>query len=346
MFTFATRLPREVNRYLTFSYPLQWQVWLATATVCLAMFLALHSVGQLDAELTSRGRQKAFNTFAITFCNVIGESVDQRFLSLKVGRPTQILLATWVPMACVMALAYQSNLFAALMKADVERPVDSFQDVVDRDIKMYIAGATLIPFLLKTSPRETDRRAFADHGVLFQKTESGDAPSFVREDVLSGKGVISNIPETLLGYRHIYRLGRNLQVGSFPSGYYFGMGHPMRDQVNFMMQVLIDVGMVQRLQATHSWKHSYPERQHYRKQRHEPWRALDMEPFLSFYLVGGVLLSTSVLMFGVELGLVLALRKRLKKRSRRFGVQTSGTMPTLLHLVLKGVKKNEGCGRH
>ncbi len=58
---------------------------------------------------------------------IINESFDESLISLDKSATSNLVVLTYVPMACLIGMAYQSNLLAFLVRERREAPVDTFQ---------------------------------------------------------------------------------------------------------------------------------------------------------------------------------------------------------------------------
>lgn len=298
VFSLATRLPARKSSLLTLVYPFHWRVWLVVSTSTLLMSVTLTVVNRL-LTLSDSPQVLDFDSFSVFSISVgimISEGILHRLLSLKTSLTMHILLLVWIPMSCLIGMAYQSNLLAALVKADMDEPVGTFEDIIAKDVKIYLTKATVVPHLLSKSPRETVRRAYLKQAVFVTQNEDGSSQDYLFSDTLDDRAVYDSFTERLTGMGHLFQAGRQLGIGLFPCGFYCKINDPLMEAANPVVQILIDVGIYRRLAEAYSWERTAPEREFYRRAAHRPWWPVTFHNVLSTLVpcVGLLLLSCAV----------------------------------------------------
>jgi hypothetical protein len=149
----VTGYPKAKNSQLLLLYPFNAAVWyfLGAAAVSGTVFLlAAALVHKLDPYLE------------IMFCvsTLFCESLDDKCNKLKFPYSRSIFLMFWLPMVLLLSLAYNSNLRAALFKIGKEKPVDTFEDMLEANLIGYLAQDSYFEWAMKNSPTAIIREAF------------------------------------------------------------------------------------------------------------------------------------------------------------------------------------------
>lgn len=101
--------------------------------------------------------------------------------------PFLLAFATWMSLSLVLNLAYKTSLLSMLARVTKERPVDTFQDFLDRQLGLYLMRGTAMTFLLGTSPFQAHRRVLSvgvrQRGQFFE----GDLPDEVNQLIQEGR---------------------------------------------------------------------------------------------------------------------------------------------------------------
>ena len=138
-------------------------------------------------------------------------------------------------------MAYQSLLLSALVKVRLEDPINSYQDILDRDLPLYIVSNTIVEHLFKTSPFAIVRETFEKQSILFRTNSEGGSPAHILDAITDGKAVGNTALSRYFGSRHKHRITEKLTVGTFPCGYYYDMNNPLLYKANGIIQILMTV---------------------------------------------------------------------------------------------------------
>lgn len=298
---FKTKKPGQASRLLTIVEPFNWQVWSAVAaSICLA-YLALVLVGRFSAR---KSEKDYFLIWSIALGVMINEGVPDRLLKIS-GKDyhRQILLFFWIPMACLIGMAYQSDLRAALIKTDFEKPVDSYQDVLDQNLILLVAKNTVVAWWLSNSPIDVVEEAFlkrSDIGLF--DLVNGRLPAWVMETVMRGEGVIETTKsrEFAINGHRLHR-PNNLDIGNFNCGYFLAPNHPLKHNITKAIGRFVQGGLYIKLFDEVLWKTNLQKREDLRNEVITPlWSALEVNHVLPIFLLQPITLACAVAAFVVE----------------------------------------------
>ncbi len=242
-FEFLTPYPKSVPAYLTLIEPYTWQVWVASVVCifCLSLFLFIEIKTMSRYVNISSEEHDPFFLMNVTFGILINEAIPNWLLSLKTRKTKQLILLFWIPVACLLGMAYQSNLLSSLVKTGKEKSIDTYQDLIDNGVHLFLRRNTIVKYLLDTHPNDIVKEA---HKMTVYHTL--DDPVHT-QDFKKGKFVFDTILARYIGKRHLARQGKFLGLGPFPCGYYFGINNPVLQKANKLLQMLIDTGVHQRI---------------------------------------------------------------------------------------------------
>ncbi len=267
-FYFVTTYPKIAPAYLTLVEPLSWKVWVALVATIICMAAAFYLQTRVMSWCVHVPKQEK-DKFLLTITvigGVINEAVPNELLSLKTWRSKQLLLVFWIPVACLIGMAYQSNLLSSLVKVRKEKPIDTFQDILDNGMTMFIMENSIVPYLMDSHPNPTLQLA---HQKLSERYTVPDAAS------LTIKAAFDIAISRHVGRRHLYRAGKELDIGTFPCGYYYGINHPIQKS-NDVLHIFLQAGIVSKITKDYFWIFSLPEREFYRHEEVEEAKPLSV----------------------------------------------------------------------
>ncbi len=294
-FFFATGYPNRKSRYQTIVDVFNWQVWAASLASALAMLVAM--------LVTHKALTSVFDGYKV-FSKVTGiminEGLPDRLVTLNTYRSLSLLIMTWIPCACLLSMAYQSNLLSSLVKVQLEKPIDTFQQILDNDITVYYRQNTGVSILLSGNPIPIIQKAYKKRGKPYENPTIEERAAIFK-DVEGGKGVLDNTYSSIVSISHRLRIGRELEYGAFPCGYYYGINNPVLRDSNVILQRMIDSGVFQSIVLRAYWRDSAGVRGHYRNvQLEEAWNPLGLEHTAPIFLVP-LLLLVAIIPFAIEL---------------------------------------------
>ena len=98
----------------------------------------------------------------------VSEGVSPKWKHLRLqNRHGLALLFLWLPCGTLLSAAFTSNLLASLVAVETERPVDTFEQLVQRGEMIAMLRSTLLIRLMKESPREIVRRAHKVSSICY-----------------------------------------------------------------------------------------------------------------------------------------------------------------------------------
>lgn len=245
---FGTRTLARVDKYNDLVLPFRDNVWLGIVCVIVAFCIVLF----LTKRAMENDSDDLFSLFIMSFGLMINESACTRRMSLSTYYSRQILLVTWVLPATFFGMAYQSNLLAFLIKVPLEEPVNSYQDIIDRDMTMYLFRG--VPHSIWTeSPVPVVKTAFQKS--YLDKKNSTVLKTISTEDaiasVVAGTGVFplrlneAKSQEQYISYPHClgFRIAYEAEIVTMMSGYHWSMNHPLRDKGNRIFLAMRESGL-------------------------------------------------------------------------------------------------------
>ncbi len=267
------KIPDNRNSLWTIIYPFRTHVWTSTLV---ALLIAIGALVLVDyASGPYRGpwnRRDLFCNFAVAWGALINENVSARLVNLSTSSESRVLvLAIWLPMSFLLCLAYQTNLLASLIHQDAEKPLDTFQDILDYpDMVVYVMKFSLSPQLMKTSIDPSVRKVFRDqveprglvHSFALPQhfenwdffAQISDPSLFPLDLVMEGKAAMSSTDVTIIGARHLFRRGKHLSLGSLPCGYYFSLNFPLKPRIDALVLWALESGVHGHLLEMENWR--------------------------------------------------------------------------------------------
>ncbi len=214
---------------------------------------------------------------------------------------------TWLPTACLLSMAYKSNLLASLVKVSEENPVDTFDDILERDMTVFLGRGSLAAHLLATSPKPVVRRAYIDSYLAkggaydFAGSREDPVPRRVSDAVAEGMGVQDAIESNFAAGRT--RRGAGLTVGNFQCAYYYREDLPILAGLDRLVTALVESGIYSRRYRHHLWLSTKKERDYMRKHggdEDDRNAALDFSHVVSAFLVMALTLAAAAAAFIIE----------------------------------------------
>ncbi len=274
--------------------PFNMTVWIGLITSFLGMWLSMFLVGKYAPQL----RIGSFETFSTALGMVINEGVPNKYFMLRRGTARKILLLTWLPMACLLSMAYTSNLLASLVKMQQDKPIDTFQEVLALNIPIYFNSKTLAKNLMASSPIPIVNEAYEKQGKLY---DLPDAEVFqFAEDTIASGGAFDNIEMRMHGNKHQWRIGKHLSFYSTPVCYHMAINNPILANMSASFGRMVDSGLYKGMQDKYIFEMEFRERAFYRNRAHESaWHELSLGHLSSAFWIFGIL-AMSVMSFLVE----------------------------------------------
>ncbi len=293
------KYPDLIDSYKTLLGPYNFPVWMAVLATITSSAIFLIIVTRFLGD----DNDSWFVMTVPSYSALISESMPYHVMYAQMNVPKWTLLSFLIPLSTLLSHAYRSNLLASLIKQEHEKPVDTYQDIINRDMTIYIINGSAMPFFLANSPNPTVAQAFRNNLVRkggFYSTVKGKTPARVWDDVFSGKGAIIFTRER---ERLYIRRGKQLHVGSFGCGYYFAMGHPLKARILRTIESLVESGTFQNLVNRFVWDMQVHLRHVTRMKalQKDIWTKLDNSHVAPVYLILAALIPLSCLFFMADL---------------------------------------------
>ncbi len=293
------KYPDLKSRYKTLLGPLNFAVWMAVlASVTSAAFILL-----LLNKYLGKNQCSPFVITVPSYNVLINEAMPLHFMYANMSVSKWFLLSFLIPMNTLLSHGYRSNLLASLIEHEHDKPVDTYQDIIDRDLTIYIINGTTVPPLLANSPNPTVVQAYWNNMIGkngIYASVKGETPARVWRDLDAGKGIIVRPKERESLY---IRRGKHLNVGSFICGYYLNMGHPLNAIIRKTVQTLFETGVYTNLVEQFVWARKAHLR-HTRRMKaleKDSWTKLENGHIMPVYLMSALLLVLSCLIFTCNL---------------------------------------------
>ena len=306
------KYPDDVTQYSTLVSPFGWWVWLFTAISIAAVYVFIIVVVRVDAH--NNIDMDIFQIGSITCGPMIFEPMHRKLFYFDKAAALRVLLFIWLPLSCLLGMSYRGNLLAFLVKTGKEKPIDTFDDVMERDLTMYLSRSSFGNAWAKSSPipymqKVYDNQVRKKNGsYTFDK--GGDWPAHVKQGVKEGTAIFTNIHIRAIGTRHMYREAKDAVIGLFPTGFYHAMNLPVMDKVKWIIWTLAEVGIVNKItEVDYFFDMAQPEREFYRHQVVEENKTVTLQHVLPIFLISIALVVLTVLLFLTELVVFKLSRK-------------------------------------
>ncbi len=281
---FMVNHPEPKDNYAKLTGPFDLMTWilLIATTIGVCNFLAISinmSKFFTNGLSTSEG-------LLVGFAIMIGQSLSRKQIGFNSAtNHNSVLIIIWMFTSYLIILAYKSDLLASLCRQDLEEPIDTYQDVLDRNFRAYVPLGTMTGHLLKTSPNPFVRY-FYNEAVSEVSFVKGKYSQEVLDEMYAGKAVINVIYESSLEtpgrvVKHIL-VGGNLQCG-----YYHRKNDFTMERVKTILDKFVDAGVKAKIVNRYIWKMSRKERNRLRNEdpvnRSEPLTISHFLPLFAFY---------------------------------------------------------------
>ncbi len=297
---FVAKHPESRTAYYTLAGPFDIATWILLMIAMLSMALLLAFSASLKYFDSLLGNP--LQSFLAGFGILITESLPTKQLSFQYLWKLKhicIALIIWLPTCYFISLAYRSNLLASLCRQELEDPIDTYEDVLERNMKAYVPLGTSAGRLLNTSPNPTVRHFYLK-AVTEVRFVKGGYPQDIREEMLSGKAVISGIKE--ITHKTSGRIAKHTLIsGNLHCGYYHRKNDFTMTRAKMVLDTLVEIGIKNKIVDGYIWRMSKPERVRLRSQdsvnRSEP---LTLSHFYSLFILHGafiVLVSSIALVW-------------------------------------------------
>lgn len=186
--SYAASVPKKVDDFNNLHLPFNFAVWVFVMISIGCVALAFLAIDKWSVKSNYDNFTLCTKSYAI----MINESISSQLTDINTTIPNQILLLTWLLSSFLISLAYQSNLLASFLAIKYEGPIDSFQDIIDKDLKMYLWG-----------DKEQNRKFFSYSKVSLMAFEQGHVKKnaiyeydgvylaqHIFDDLMDGKAVI------------------------------------------------------------------------------------------------------------------------------------------------------------
>ncbi len=135
-----SRAPRTITSWGNIVSPFRLDTWLSVLIVLIVIAISLlvsHRVYVL-LKIPVKDEPSPINFFLFTLCKVTEPEPLPWFRS---GTAGHLFVFIWTVFACIMVLFYLSNLRAYLMTLQHEEPIESLQDVVDNNRRVWMQNS-------------------------------------------------------------------------------------------------------------------------------------------------------------------------------------------------------------
>ncbi len=142
------KYPDLKSRYKTLLGPFNLLVWMAL----LAMIILTSVTLMVSNKYLTKRNDSLFDTTVPSYSVLISESMPHHVMYANMSISKWTLLSFLIPLSTLLCHSYRSNLLASLVELQHEKPVDTYQDIMDRDITIYLANGTTVLPLSANSP--------------------------------------------------------------------------------------------------------------------------------------------------------------------------------------------------
>ncbi len=142
-FKFMNMKPGPVTQLLTLTYPFDSQTWSMSILSCIFAFFAIFLANfSLNSVVT------AFQAVSFSLSPVLREPMPANMDNIGHHWYTRVVLNIWFLSGILLSYAYSCNLLANLVSVSTEKPVDTFQDILDNGHMLTVLeGNSLLPYM-------------------------------------------------------------------------------------------------------------------------------------------------------------------------------------------------------
>ncbi len=162
---FVERKPPKTDTFYTLLTPFDALTW-ASTFVCLAMVSLAFLIIRGSADIP---RSSTFHMFSIASLPLVCESVPLSWFGIRVKYQGYFLLILWLPFATLLSFSYESTLLSKLVSVSKEKPIDTFERLLESNLPMFIFKNSFTPTMLKSHPRRVIREVY-QRNVLEHKS--------------------------------------------------------------------------------------------------------------------------------------------------------------------------------
>ncbi len=253
---FSNKKPGPVTPLLTLKYPFDYATWTMFYVSCVYVYLAI-----LLFKIVLNGRVTGFQALSLSLSPVLRQS------SLRTGGElwnhwySKTVLNVWFLCGILLSYAYTCNLLANLISAESEKPVNTFQDILDQSHMLTVLdGNSLVPFMANSKNKVIQEVYKVWHSCSSFYFSSSSL--FFKVAVLEQGGIFHNrqfsdyqlkrlndgtasrlLPKDLIyGTRHVEKLGTEVLFSRHTS-YTFKRGHPLKPEIERVILGLHEGGV-------------------------------------------------------------------------------------------------------
>ncbi len=164
-FILSNKKPGPVTQLMTLIYPFEAKTWTMFIISCAFTYAAI-----LLAKLNINSNVTSFQALSLSLSPVLREPMPTGTSYFWHHWYSKVVLNIWFLCGILLSYAYTCNLLANLVSVETEKPVDTFQDILEQGHMLTVlAGNSLIPFLA-TSKNKVIKKVYKVKTHLFVRT--------------------------------------------------------------------------------------------------------------------------------------------------------------------------------
>lgn len=183
---------------------------------------------------------------------MVAGSVPDRYFNIRMTHAGFLSFFIWMAAMLLITSAYKSNLLASLIVVEYEKPLDTYQEILDRGVTLATFNGAIMSEIMKNSHRPVMREildvAVAKRGGSYK----GKVPKHLLDGIEQGRAAIQTADINMIGQRHKLRFASDF-LEKVPAGFFLKINHPYMDTYNIMLMRLIESGVFHQ-QWNYLWK--------------------------------------------------------------------------------------------
>ena len=96
-----------------------------------------------------------------------GHNGTNYVFSRSCSRARLVLVLHWIIVGCILSVSYKAVLRTMFMKIEYEKPIDTVDDLLESEIKLYVAGDTPLKDFMEAKPTQKIRDLYTKKRIEY-----------------------------------------------------------------------------------------------------------------------------------------------------------------------------------
>ncbi len=191
-----------------------------------------------------------FIDFSIVLVPLLNTNIKVKrwYKIVKYRQGFAVIITFWTFVGLFLSRAYRSTLLASLIKRDIEKSPETFQELLDAKFEVYMAANPVFTSLLEFSPFEVQRKVWKEgvlqRGGLYQ---NAIIPPKVVDRIRDGYAATIRGDDILLEHGHIMKRGKEPLQSMINAGYYYDLKLPLKKELDRVLLTFKDCGVLDKV---------------------------------------------------------------------------------------------------